>query len=67
MKLVLQRRLIGDASKWRTLCKFTQRDIPKIEEVVRILSEIDDLQWRIVSEENPMQPIARHDGRNWIT
>ncbi len=66
MKLCLQRKLLGDAGKWRTVCRFTQSHAQKIENVVATISQIDDVQWRIVIDDNFQQQIAYHDGRQWV-
>ena len=65
MSLILQRKLLGDASRWRTVCRFKPKDLDKIEKAVETISELDDVQWRIVTDDDTQRALVYHDGRCW--
>jgi hypothetical protein len=65
VRLILQRRLMGDRAKWRSVCRFVPSDAPKIEAAVRLLASVDLIHWRIVVDGTPMQELSRWDGRVW--
>lgn len=65
MQLALQRRLIGDTKKWRTLCRFKPDDSERIDQAVKLLNEVDHIEWRIVRDDDKQEQLFYWRDGQW--
>jgi hypothetical protein len=64
--MILQRRLIGDGARWRSVVRFSLRLAPQVQRGAELLAAADaGSQWRVVDGAEPMRVLAQWDGSSW--
>ena len=61
MKFILQRKIEGDAGKWRSITWFVERDQEDITQIARLLNKIGLIGLRIVMDVPTQDQVARWD------
>lgn len=64
-RFALQRKLLGDQRKWRTVVRFAPVDHVRITEAVRLLNGVDVCHWRIVRDDDKQEVIAIWINQMW--
>lgn len=66
-RYVLQRKLTGDAGKWRSVFPFLERDNMRVNVLVRTIAHIAaaPVIFRVVVDDDRQAEVARFDGSDW--
>lgn len=64
--LALQRRVRGGGRRWRTVVRFTRADAPIVQRGAELLAGVDDVAWRVVTDDRWQTEVARLDGGAWV-
>jgi len=65
-RLVLQRQLPGgDCRRWRSVLRFSEPDAPKVQRAVQALAEVDQVLWRVVTDDDQQREVGRLVGKVW--
>ena len=64
-RYLLQRRLAGDGSRWRTVLAFGDDQAPQVQQHAEGLARVAAVEWRVVDADSPMVLVARWSGAGW--
>lgn len=66
-QLILQRKLHGDGSRWRTVIRFGERGAAHAQRGAELLWIADpESLWRVVDGADPSRVLAQWDGAGWV-
>jgi hypothetical protein len=63
-RLILQRAL-DNSDGWRSVGRFKPDDAPTVQRAAEMLSEVMDVAWRVVVDNQRQPVLAIHNGRGW--
>lgn len=65
-RLLLQRRLPGDAGRWRTVVRFGPQHADTVQRAAEALAAVDAVEWR-VAPDAPGPAVVVLGPEGWVT